>query len=280
MDHSHPFRQWPALLCALLFLLSAPASAGTSCEQGELQPTALRDGMAMAMRTLQVLEQSDAQTAIVGRIGSDLSEHGLRYSHAGIVVRDHPKGRWIFVHELNQCATDRSDIFDEGLANFFLDAPFLLEAYVIVPDEALQRRIRDVLSGRLVRTLHNPTYSMIAHPDSDRYQNSNQWVLNVLAAAMANDGEVVTWQQAQRYLREHGYQADRIHISAMKRLGAKMFSANVMFDDHSTEERFAKSYLVATVRSISRFLERNGHILARKIIPQHGPVTDAPAGHG
>jgi hypothetical protein len=40
---------------------------------------------------------------LIGRVGSDLSEHGLRYSHAGYAWRDNPKGRWLVTHLLNRC---------------------------------------------------------------------------------------------------------------------------------------------------------------------------------
>lgn len=267
-------------LAWLILLLPLGLHAGTPCETKELTPAQLRSAMTMAYRTWQQLEENQVKVAIVGRVGSDLSEHGLRYSHLGFVMRDHPKGKWIFTHELNRCATEGSAIFDEGLANFYLDNPLVYEALLIAPDPALQDKLAELLSGPQVLAMHEPKYSMIAHPFSTRYQNSNQWALELLAVALAAPGEITSRTQAQAFLKRQNYQPDPIGISATKRLGAKLFRANVAFDDHEWSERSKKSYWVVTVRSVARFLEQTKHVLLKKIIPLQGDIRDASPGYG
>ena len=103
-------------LLAIALVLWLPAAwAGPACEQRKLAPEEVRKAMQMAWKTRQFLEQGNSQVAIVGRAGANLAEHGLRYSHAGLILREHVSGPWLFYHLLNSCGTDHSGLFDEGL---------------------------------------------------------------------------------------------------------------------------------------------------------------------
>jgi hypothetical protein len=238
----------------LLLLFRGPAHAGQFCNQQPPSPEALRQSLQLAFKTQEVLENSGATVALIGRVGVDLSAYGLRYSHSGIVWRDHPHGRWTVIHELNQCATDRSHLFDEGLGNFFLDSPFAYEALLVILSPDLQQKLVRTLVGPLPDQLHQPAYSMIANPWKIRYQNSNQWLLEVLAAAFAAPDEVHSRTDAQQWLLRNEYHPTTISLSAVQRLGARLFSANVQFDDHSLADRIAGRYQVVTVESVARFL--------------------------
>lgn len=262
-------------LLALALALWIPAAtwAGTACEQRKLAPDEVRKAMQMAWKTRQFLEQGSSQVAIVGRAGADLTEHGLRYSHAGIVLREHASGPYLFVHLLNACGTDHSGLFDEGLVNFFLDDLFAFEAVVIEPSAPLQRRLVQVLQSDLVNQLHTPAYSMIANPFAQRYQNSNQWLLEVLAAALEPEGAVKNRADAQAVLMRRGYEPDEIHIGGLQRLGAAMFRANVRFDDHDQAEAAAQRYRAVTVRSLARFIDSVDPQARRTLIPLEGAVA-------
>jgi hypothetical protein len=260
-----------ALTAAALLLLVLPAAqAGSSCEERAIGATELRNAMQMAARTRDLLDASGASVAIVGRVGGDLSEHGLRYTHAGIILRDHRDGRWTFVHLLNLCGSDRSAIYDEGLVNFFLDDLFAFEAVVLIPSPALQQRLVSVVNSELSLGLHNPEYSMIANPSSTRYQNSNQWLLEILAAALEPAGVVRSRAQAQAVLTLKGYTADEVGISALKRLGAALTRANVRFDDHDAAETASQRYKVVSVRSLARFLRQVDTPAAEWLVPLDG----------
>jgi len=89
------------LLTILLTLLAAirPAHAGTPCEPKRLDAGSFGKAMTLTERTLAALDQSSAQVALIARVGQDLSQYGLRYSHMAYVWRDHPQGPWLVVHE-------------------------------------------------------------------------------------------------------------------------------------------------------------------------------------
>ena len=107
-----------------------------------------------------------------------------------------------------------------------------------------------------VTRLDAPAYNMVAYPWSDRYQQSNQWALETLA--LAEDPAAATRERAQAWLRLHGYEPTTLRLSVFKRLGARLVSANVAFDDHPNEKRFSDRIETVTVDSVFRWLERDG----------------------
>ncbi|MBI4990228.1 MAG: DUF2145 domain-containing protein [Rhodocyclales bacterium] len=241
------------LALACLALLGGRAQAGQTCS--EFIPTAetLQNAFRLALKTRDALEASGAEVAFIGRVGQDLSKYRLRYSHLGFAWRDHPQGRWLVVHELNQCSTASSDLFNEGLANFFLDDVFAWEAMIVVPGEEMQKKIAASLrAGHFIR-LHEPSYNMLAYPFSTRYQNSNQWALEVVADAVG-PGPLSGRAEAQQWLKASGYAPTTLEIPAMTRLGGRMFRANIAFDDHPSERRWAGQIDTVTVESVFAFI--------------------------
>ena len=272
-----PLQRLAALLLAALlwFGVAFPAAAGGACAEKPPTPEEVRNAFNMAVRLHDYMEKSGAKLALVARTGADLSEHGLRYTHMGALLRDHPAGRWLFVHLLNHCGRETSAIFDEGLANFFLDQPFLYEAAILIPTPELQDRLLPILAGPQAKQWHNPAYSMIARPTATKYQNSNQWLLELIAVAQsqiqAPAGSVADRTQAQAYFAARGYRADTIRISDFRRFGASIARANVRFDDHSAEEAGNRRYEVVSVRSVARYLHATNAVIASAVISLDQP---------
>ncbi|SFU77688.1 DUF2145 domain-containing protein [Pseudoduganella namucuonensis] len=250
-----------ALLAGLLPLA---ARAGQPCDDKPLDAQTVVQGMDLALRTRQALDDSGAQVALIARAGQDLSKYGLRYSHMALAWRDHPKGRWLVVHELNQCGGASSALYNEGLGNFFLDNMHLYQASIVIPGEEMQARLARLLASNTPRRLHHAQYNMLSYAFSTRYQNSNQWVLESYAAAASEPGQVETRAEAQAWLRKAGFQPITVEIPAATRLGARMFRANVAFDDHPFERRMAGQIDTVTVDAVVRFVkQRDGQ--AREI---------------
>lgn len=125
----------------------------------------------------------------------------------------------------------------------------------MVPPAPAAERLKLVLRDTAqLHRLHQPHYSMVAYPFATAYQNSNQWVLEVLASAGADPGRVATRQEAQSWLQSSGYQPSEMRIGVFKRLGGRMFKANVAFDDHPDNLRYAGRINTVTVDSLRDFL--------------------------
>lgn len=250
------------LLAALL--VASAAHAGQSCEPRSLGPEAIRSGLELAHKVHQHLEAGGVRAAIVARVGRDLGEYGLRYSHIGLALRAREHPRWKVLHLLNHCGRSDSELFEEGLGNFFLDDLFRYEALVFLPSPELQARIVDAVGAGMARRLHQPNYSLIAHPYSAKYQNSNQWLLELAAIAQTGTGSDRT--AAHAHLARAGYAPTVIPIPPMKRLGARLFSVNTQFDDHSWEEWNSSRYQIVSAESVLDFLGKADRPMGQSVI--------------
>lgn len=240
----------------LLLLLACTlnvAHAGRVCETKKMSGSNFIAAMNLADKTRSALDASKAQVAIISRVGQDLSRYGMRYSHMAYVWRDNAHSRWSVVHELNQCGTARSALYEQGLANFFLDDLFAYEAHVFIPTPHSQKKIMAMLASPLARQLHSARYNMLAYAFSSAYQNSNQWLLETYAAS-SSELQIYGRPQAQAWLRLAGYRPITIHVPASTRLGARLFSANISFDDHPFGRRAAGQIDTVSVESVLRFV--------------------------
>lgn len=242
------------LLALALSTALVPARAGQACREEPLRVGEVVRSMELARKTVEALDASGASVALVARAGQDLSSYGLLYSHMGIVVRDHPAGRWTVVHELNECGSASSNLYDEGVGNFFLTDLYRYQAEIVIPGPALQARLATLMASRSPRRLHEPHYNMLSYVYSTRYQNSNQWVLELLAAASAPPGQIETRAEAQAWLQRARYDPATVEIPAAVRLGARMFRANVAFDDHPFERRMAGHIDTVHADALVRFV--------------------------
>jgi len=242
-------------IAVALTLAAAAAHAGRSCENKPPQADAIQRSMQLAEHTANALEQSGAQVVALARVGQNLSEYGVRYSHFGLAYRDN--GKWRVVHKLNQCGTAHAAVYRQGLGEFFLDDLYEYEAAVVIPTPEIQAKLLPVLrdNARLAQ-LNTPAYSMVAYPWARTYQQSNQWALETFA--MAQEPAAVSRERAQAWLKLQGYTPTTLHIGPMKRLGARMTAANIAFDDHPTEKRFTDRIDTVTVDSVFAWLNRTG----------------------
>ena len=248
------------LLGVVMALSALTAHAGRSCEARPLTPQTFERGMALAMKTAQALDaehaRSGARVVMLARAGQDLSRHGLRDSHLGWAYRT-DAGPWRVLHKLNHCGTAVGSIYRQGLGEFFLDDLWRHEASWVVPVPALQAPLLALLAepSRAI-ALHTREYNMVSYPWSTRYQQSNQWGIELLAAA-AEPG-VRARDQAQAWLRFKGYQPTTLRLGPLTRLGARVGSAHIAFDDHPNELRFSDRIQTVTVDSVWAWMPAAG----------------------
>lgn len=233
--------------------VAAPAHAGRPCEARLPSAAAVVQSIELAERTRGALDSSGAQVVLLARAGQDLTRYGLQWSHLGWAYKT--DAGWRVLHKLNACGTATSAIYRQGLGEFFLDDLWQVRAAYLVPEPAVQQRLLPLLrdNGRATR-LHVADYSMVAYPWATRYQQSNQWAIETLA--MAEEPAVAGRAQAQAWLQFKGYEPTVLKIGAFTRLGARVGSANVAFDDHPNEKRFADRIETVTVDSIFAWMPR------------------------
>ncbi len=266
------------LLFAALFAIGAlttPAAsvAGTGAKcvpETGVDLEKFTKAQAAALGVYEYLNESDANVALLGRVGTDQSNRGILYTHVGLIFRNHPKGAWLITHLLRDCDKARSNLFDEGLFDFFNGSPFSYQALVVIPTQEVQDRLETLNRGPVTRQLHQPDYSTLANPFRTRFQNSNQWVLEMLAAALAPEGRVTDRAGAQRVLSETGYEPARMKLKFKERVMVKAGGkVHVSLADHRDSENRGKDggYHWVSVDSIVGYLERNDRVLEKIEIP-------------
>jgi len=251
------------LMAASLSLAAPAAWAGRTCEAKPQGLEAVTQGLALAERTIKRLDESGEQVVVIARAGQNLQEYGLRYSHLGFAYKDGDV--WRVVHKLNQCGTDKASVYREGIGDFFLDTPYEYIAGVMTLRKDVQQRLLPYLQEPyLAATIHTRAYSMVAYPWATDYQQSNQWAIETLALAMGARNN--SRDAAQDWLKSEGYEPTELHLSTLQRLGARLTSANVSFDDHPNVLRFTGRIRTATVDSVMAWLQRSGYGEAQWVV--------------
>ncbi|WP_428960027.1 DUF2145 domain-containing protein [Xanthomonas oryzae] len=273
----HTRRRAIALLVLAALPLAATAAA-PRCVQRYPSPHATAAMFDMATSTAQALDTlPDAKVVLLARGGQDLSRYGLKHSHLAFAVRE-ADGIWRVRHLLNRCKSDASQLYVEGLSNFVGESAVSNDLRVGVLTPAVQQRLQAVLSdsGELAHRLHETRYSMVAYPFSTDYQNSNQWVLEVLAAALAADAQPPTVisdrHAAQAWLQAARYHPSILHLDVKQRVGARFVAANATTTDHPVGERVSGNYSVVTVESVFDFLHQRDALAQELSIP-HATAT-------
>ena len=244
------------LAAGVATLAGSPAHAGRNCDGKLPTSQSVIKGMGLSEKVLVALDKSGAKVVILARAGSDLSKYNLRYSHLGYAYKS-LEGPWRVLHKLNECGTAVSGIFKQGLGEFFLDDLFQYEAAWVVPTPAIQDALLATLLDKTkYGPLHNNQYSMVSYAWGQKYQQSNQWANEVLAAAL--EPAVRNRDQAQAWLKFKGYTPSTLNIGTLARLGGRVTQANIAFDDHPNDKRFAGQIETVTVDSIFSWLQRSG----------------------
>jgi hypothetical protein len=214
------------------------------------------DAARLAEQTYHALDKlAHHEVVLIARMGQNLAQFGLKYSHLGFAVRGLRRGDWAVEHLLNAEDGTRSGIYQEGMVNFYSDQPYRFEAAMLTLPLDIQARLREVLTT-YGKALHNPSYSLTAYPWSTDVQNSNQWVLEVLATALrgVEAGTPPTRESAQAWLKEHGYQPSTLHIGLPTQWAGPLLRDSIRFTDQPDEARREGRVQTVTVDSVVDWL--------------------------
>ena len=255
-------------LGAALIAWAGSAEAGRSCENRPLTPEVMAKGLNLAARTSKALDaefqKNGTQVVLLARQGQDLSKYDLKYSHYGWAYKT-PAGPWRVAHKLNECGTAGGHVYRQGLGEFFLDDMWRYEAVIQVPVPAVQQALFNFLTAPSVLRLQTEPYSMVSYVWGMKYQQANQWATETWAAAM-DPNAIQNRAQAQAWLQAKGYEPSSLIIRAISRLGGRMTAANIAFDDHPNDKRYASRIETVTVDSVTQWLQRTQMAAAVRVV--------------
>lgn len=276
------------VLATLLFAAPQPALAGADsalvsarfCEPSRTQDAAQQDRvLRFAALIRDDLAARGEQVLLIARSGIDLSRVNVRYSHSGILLaqgaRDRPEGAaadreaghsgsheavpWSVRQLYFDCGEGRPRIFDQGLAGFLVNAdqPDLgFVSVIALPAASAQALLATVLDRDMALDLLAGRYSANAYPFSERYQNCNQWVIEVLAAAWAPlaRGEGLR-ARAQAWLRQADYRPEPLVLDSHLTKFAASFMPLIHLDDHPEDEQVSLKFTVTLPDTIETFVK-------------------------
>ncbi len=215
-----------------------------------------------------LLEQSGLSVALVARSGLALQLFDQRYSHAGVSLRASGNASWSVRQLYFACDEQRPRIFDQGMPGFVLGVQDAAEGYItllLLPPEAAKAVEHVALDNARALELLAPQYSVNAYSFSTRYQNCNQWLVELLAHAWAgavndNDaGDIVALPMPARARAQTWLQHQQFEPTVMSVGWAPlMWLANaipwVHSDDHPPADLAARHFRVSMPESIEHWV--------------------------
>jgi len=263
------------------------AQAATFCDRGnEISATEQDRQLQVVAIARRALESSGASAALVSRSGTDLSRFQLQYSHSGIALKDSRNSPWSVRQLYYACDESQAKLYDQGLAGFLLSAgrtePIRL-SIVLLPEREGARLAASALDNRRALALLSPRYSASAYAFSTRYQNCNQWVAELMGFAWAPrdehaaaaapvqsvlsvegvavegvpvEGDIPTRRQAQRWLKDLGYDPAPVAVPSHAVMFAAQFVPLIHSDDHPIDDLYAMRLKVSTPAALEAFAHR------------------------
>ena len=191
-----------------------------------------------------------------------LRDEDLRYSHGGIAYKI-PGQQW-YVHQSLRSKVDQQHFQWFGTLQQFIDIALVEHRIqLIVPDTDLQRHlVQKLLVEHAGDDLITPNYNLVAGPFQTHEQMSNQFILEILGAALQPPAWQNTRKNAQGYLRSRGFRPTVILLGGIQSL-AKWDQIFPTID--LSQQPYARKYEIGemiTVRSIRQFLLKTGRVSA------------------
>lgn len=209
----------------------------------------------------------------------------MEFSHIGIALKNHPKSdkdhHWQVMHLLWTCDKDpargvtegdKSYIWEEGLGAVFADDMKDYKAQIFVPQQKIQNRIENfLLKSKVGAQWHNSKYNAAALANDLDQQNSNQWVLEVLAAALKPEGQVNDRATAQQVLRETGYMETKVTPRGLYKLISLPIIRNLLPGTICMKRQpyFSQGFgQIISVLSVEEYMRRNQLLVREPVIVQ------------
>ena len=253
-------RRLIALACAAALAGSAlPAAAQDSSAHVVAPHFTPEQAAAFSKQVERDLASKGARVAMVFRAGRmrDQLPEGISYTHGAFwvyrTIKTADGGTLSGYAVYNLYAGDGkawSKIESRLVQDFPLDftrGSTVNDMAVIIPSPEMQRRIIAVIDSPTYQKVHNPAYSLVANPWSLKYQNCNNFMLNVIGAAIWNTDDPA---RITADLKAH-YKPTIVKANTVLRLFGPIADQRLRTDDQQGPIR------TATYESLAAFMAEN-----------------------
>nr|WP_256329158.1 DUF2145 domain-containing protein [Variovorax sp. YR634] len=247
-------------LAAILAFPGGAAQAASSqfCDRAKPLTASEQDRVLRFTAVVQeALSNTGSDAVLISRSGLDLSRFHIRYSHAAIAWKA-ADGTWSARQLYYACDEGHPRLYDQGLAGFVMgidDAALGYVSIVDLPSEAAQALRSAALDTPRALHLLAARYSANAYPFSLRYQNCNQWVMELLAVAWGGlpDGDDLR-ERAQQWLREAPYKPEPVDVDSHALIFASNFVPLLHLDDHPQDDIYALKLHISLPSTVEAFV--------------------------
>ncbi len=214
--------------------------------------------MGFAKKVERALASERARVAIVARMGRPLSgmPEGMHFTHVAFAVYSDitlangntVPGYAIYNLYQKDDQPNVSTLVQDFPVDFFAGVA-QLEAGILIPSQALQQQLLQVISSPAYVSLHDPRYSLIANPYTLGRQNCTEFVLDVINAAIYQTSDIsIIKANTKAY-----FKAQTVNVNPLKLMLGAMISAEV-----STSDQRGKP-VTATFEKIAEYLQTYDH---------------------
>lgn len=250
---------------AVLATAALPAAAQDSSANVVAPHFTVEQAAAFSKQVERDLASKGARVAMVFRAGRmrDQLPEGISYTHGAFwvyrTIKTADGGTLSGYAVYNLYAGDGknwSKVESRLIQDYPLDftrGSTVNDMAVIIPSPEMQRRILAVIDSPTYRKVHNPEYSLVANPWSRKYQNCNNFMLNVIAAAVWQTDDP---QRITANLKAH-YKPTIVKANSVMRLFGPIADKRLRTDDQQGPIR------TATYESLAVFMQEN------KLLQEH-----------
>jgi hypothetical protein len=264
--HPKPGAVWRAatLLCVPAATLLAPPAQATSfgryCDTQDKLSAEQKDklfGFSAVIKS--ELERSGASAVLMARSGLDLARFSIRYSHAGVSLKNSPESPWAVRQLYYACDEQTPRIFDQGLSAFLMgtDQPSLgYISVVLLPSAEEAQLAASALNNATALGLLSTSYRANAYAFSLNHQNCNQWLAELLATAWGSP-TTASRASAQHWLSIESYAPSTVEVGSRLLMWAGItFVPYLTHEDHPPEDLQATRYRVSMPAAIESFVRQ------------------------
>ena len=239
---------------------TAPAIAQSSTNGGgdPAQFISLKDAVDLGKQTERYLAANGARVAMVFRMAevAEKMPEGIRYGHGSFWVYQRIKdesGNEFFGYTSNNLYINSENPEASYLkTDFPLDftrPSKVAEVGVIIPTPSLQKRILEAMIDGDYEALHRADYSLVSNPHDIKYQNCNEFMLDVIASSLWETTDI---ERLKMNLKAH-FDPAPVKAGALKRFFAPILRKNIKTDDHKGKIK------TTTFKTLAEFLTTNGY---------------------
>ncbi|WP_455201067.1 DUF2145 domain-containing protein [Kaarinaea lacus] len=255
------------LLFSVLVLTVVMTAGALASSQANSEPNFEPAKIAsFAKQVEKELAAKGVRVFIIARVGRPASElpDGINFTHtafavySSIITEDGSTVPGYAIYNLYQRDDEPniSDLVVDYPIDFFMGA-HELRAGIIIPKPELQRRLLRVIDSDIYKTLHNPSYSALANPYNQKFQNCTEHTLDVINAAIYDTSDR---NQLKANIRQY-YKAQNVNLNPLKLLMGALFIPDIALSDQ--DEKIHTS----TFTTIASYLAEN------KLVEEHFVIT-------